>query len=313
MAAAMKPVSIIDGRIFTEAVEINAVWHCNISCQSCSHGSPEMPRDRCADPAKVTEDLRALSNWMRVEHVRVLGGEPLLHPDIVALLAAIRSAGITDTARVLTNGLRLHDQAPAFWDAVDEIHVSVYPNTARQIAARRELIERLAAESGTVLLFKYFDYFRVAFRPDDHDDELTQLIYDTCQIGNSWRCLTVENGTLYRCPQSAPATDRAAITRVSEGIGISGIRDVGELRAWIENPSPLPSCATCAGSAGLRHPHKMRRPVPEFSDRTDLIDHEYLGRLLADPDADNGCVREVAQAETTNAHVRGERREHWAG
>jgi organic radical activating enzyme len=299
MAAAVKPVSNVDGRIFTEAVEVNAVWHCNISCQSCSHGSPQMPRDRYANPAKVTEDLRALSNWMRVEHVRVLGGEPLLHPDIVSLIMAVRSAGITDRVRVLTNGLRLHDQAPAFWSALDEVHVSVYPNTARQIAAHRELTERLAAESGTTLLFKYFDHFRVSFRPDNHDDKLTQLIYDTCQIANNWRCLTLEDGMLYRCPQSALSTGNAAISRNPEGIDISGIRDVDELRAWIENLNPLPSCATCAGSAGLRHPHKMRRPVPEFSHRLDLLDHEYLARLLADPDADNGCVREEEPAETT--------------
>ncbi|MGZ4526223.1 MAG: radical SAM protein [Mycobacterium sp.] len=286
----MKPVSVVDGRIMTEAVEVNAVWHCNISCQSCSHGSPDMPRDRFADPAKVAHDLRALSAWMRVEHVRVLGGEPLLHPDVEGLLAAVRMAGITDTVRVLTNGLQLHRQTPAFWRAVDELHISVYPNTSRLIDTHRELTTRRAAQAGTRVVFKFFDHFRVSFRPDDNDDELTRLIYATCQIGNRWRCLTVEDGTLYRCPQSALLAHDSKAVRTSDGIRIDGLRHTSELHAWIARPTPLLSCSSCTGSAGIRHPHKMRRLAPEFSG-PDLVDREYLERLLADPDADNGCVR----------------------
>jgi len=281
----MKPVSVVDGRIMTEAVEVNAVWHCNISCQSCSHGSPDMPRNGFADPAKVARDLRALSAWMRVEHVRVLGGEPLLHPDVESLLAAVRSAGISDTVRVLTNGLQLHRQTPAFWRAVDELHISVYPNTSRLIDAHRELITRRAAQGRTRVVFKFFDHFRVSFRPDDDDNELTRLIYATCQIGNRWRCLTVEDGMLYRCPQSALLAHDFRSVRTSDGV-----RHSSELRAWIARRAPLLSCSSCTGSAGLRHPHKMRRLAPKFSG-PDLVDREYLERLLVDPDADNGCVR----------------------
>ena len=286
----MKPVSVVSGRILTEAVEVNAVWHCNISCQSCSHGSPDMQRDRFADPTKVAHDLRTLSAWMRVEHVRVLGGEPLLHPDIEGLLAAIRTAGITDTVRVLTNGLQLHRQTPAFWTAVDELHISVYPNTSRFIKTHREMISRRAAHAGTRVVFKFFDHFRVSFRPGDTDNELTRLIYTTCQIGNQWRCLTLEDGTLYRCPQSALLARDSKAVQTSDGIRIDGIRHASELYGWIARLTPLLSCSSCTGSAGLRHPHQMRRLIPELSG-PDLVDREYLERLLVDPDADNGCVR----------------------
>jgi hypothetical protein len=286
----MKPVSVVDGRILTEAVEINAAWHCNISCQSCSHGSPDMPRDRFADPAKLAHDLRTLSAWMHVEHVRVLGGEPLLHPEVEVLLAAVGTSGITDTVRVLTNGLQLHRQGPAFWRAVDELHISVYPNTSRFIDTHRELIRRHAAEAGTRVTYKSFDHFRRSFRPQDGDHELTRLIYATCQIGNRWRCLTVDDGMLYRCPQSALLAQDSETVRASDGIRIDGVRDTSELHAWIARPTPLLSCSSCTGSAGLRHPHRMRRLASEFSG-PDLVDQEYLERLLADPDADNGCVR----------------------
>lgn len=286
----MKPVSVVAGRILTEAVEVNAVWHCNISCQSCSHGSPDLPRDRFADPATVASDLRALSEWMRVEHVRVLGGEPLLHPDLVEVLVAIRGAGITNTVRVLTNGVGLHRQPAAFWRAVDELHVSVYPNTSQVVETHRELILRRAAEASARVTLKFFDHFRVSFRPPDGDNELTRLVYATCQIGNRWRCFTVEEGLLYRCPQSALLARDSETVRSGDAIRIEGIKQTAELLTWIMRPTPLLSCAACTGSAGLKHPHQMRRSAGEFAD-ADLVDRVFLAQLRADPDADNGCVR----------------------
>lgn len=286
----MKPVSLVAGRVYTEAVEINAVWHCNISCQSCSHGSPSLPRDRFADPATVTRDLHELSAWMRVEHVRVLGGEPLLHPEVEELLVAIRRTEITDTVRVLTNGLLLHCQTSAFWREVDELHISVYPNTTRAIESQREQISRRAEECGTRLTLKYFDHFRVSFRPPDDDEVLTGLIYATCQVGNRWRCLTVEDGTLYRCPQSAMLARDSEAVHVSDGLRIGGVRHATDLLAWIERPTPLLSCSECTGSAGLKHRHQMCRMVEEPA-TSDLVDRTFLTLLQADPDADNGCVR----------------------
>ncbi|MQB01926.1 MAG: radical SAM protein [Actinobacteria bacterium] len=79
------------GKLGTEAVEINAAWHCNISCSWCSHGSPELP-PRFADESVVGRDLRCLARWLRVDHVRVLGGEPLVHPRLPHLLQLVRES-----------------------------------------------------------------------------------------------------------------------------------------------------------------------------------------------------------------------------
>src|SRR5579859_7018604 len=127
-----KPIEIRDGYVFTEVIEINAAWHCNIHCQWCSHASPSFPK-QYADSASVVANLTTLSKFMQVDHVRVLGGEPLLHPQLNVLIEAIRGTGISDRVRLLTNGLTLHRVSPEFWRVVDEVHVSVYPNTARFI------------------------------------------------------------------------------------------------------------------------------------------------------------------------------------
>lgn len=280
------PVVLSEGRVRTEAVEINVARHCNISCRSCSHGSPSM-RPWFADPVRVEQDLASLAQWMRVDHVRVLGGEPLLHPQLIDVLQAIRRSGIGSRRRLITNGLQLALQAEHFWDEVEEVHVSVYPNTARHVAAARPAILRAAANSGTRLRFKHFGHFRLPFRrPDDHP-ELTQDVYATCQIANRWRCITVDEGWIHRCPQAMLAADGDAAAE--DGLTITEIDAAATLRSWLLRAEALRSCRGCAGSVGVRHPHRARiRTDAEVPDNA--LDLGFLARLRTDPNADNGCV-----------------------
>lgn len=278
-----KPVHMRDGRISTEAVEVNAVWHCNLSCQSCSHGSPSMP-EGYADLVRVEHDLRHLSQWMTVEHVRILGGEPLLHPDIVGLLKAVARSGIGRGRRLLTNGITLAQQSEEFWAEVEEVHVSVYPSTARHLARQRDTVVSAAQRSRTTLVFKNFDFFRVSLSTARHAPELTQLIYGTCQIANRWRCLTWTPGRLHRCPQSALLNNRVQTT--VDSLKIADIRSTEDIHEWLLQEQPLSSCSLCMGSVGRLHPHRAHSIDNDIGE----IDHAYLARLLDDPDSDNGCV-----------------------
>jgi len=283
---APKPVAMVDGRVRTEAVEVNVVRHCNVSCRSCSHASPSM-RPWFADPDLIERDLVALTPWMHVDHVRILGGEPLLHPQLPEILRAVRRSGLGERRRLLTNGLQLGDQPGEFWEEVEEVHVSVYPNTARHLHRARPAIVRAAEHSGTTLRFKHFDHFRVAFRqPDDHP-ELTQDIYETCQIANRWRCITVESGRLHRCPQSMLAPDAGAV--IEDGLAITEIDAAETVRSWLLRADALRSCQSCAGSVGLRRPHRARTRS-DVDVPADALDLAFLARLRVEGDADNGCV-----------------------
>jgi organic radical activating enzyme len=283
---APKPVAMVDGRVRTEAVEVNAVRHCNINCRSCSHGSPSM-RPSFADPGQVERDLTALTPWLDVEHVRVLGGEPLLHPQLPELLRAVRRSGLGERRRLLTNGLKLAEQPDEFWAEVEEVHVSVYPNTAQHVRRARLAIARAAERTGTTVRFKHFDHFRISFRrPEDHP-ELTQDIYETCQIGNRWRCLTIDSGGLHRCPQAMLTPDPAAVAK--DSLTIADIDSAEAVRAWLLRPEALRSCRSCAGSAGVCRPHRARVPG-DVDVLPESLDLAYLARLRVDGDADNGCV-----------------------
>ena len=284
---------VIDGRIQAEACEINVVHHCNLSCRSCSHLSPVSPR-LAVDPDAVHRDLAALAPHYRPKHVRLVGGEPLLHPALADVVAAVRRSGISDRIRMITNGVLLARMTPAVWDGIDELHVSLYPGHLVDEAGRRRWNAR-AAEHGVEMYWKRFDSFRESYsEAGTSDAALVRRIYESCQIAHVWHCHNVVDGHFYKCPQSYFVPE--LLGRGGDGLPISGRPTLGrDLLAFLEDPEPLRSCANCLGSVGRRLQHEQvpRRAFrgAQSAPTKDLLDGEFLERLeTRDRGASNGCV-----------------------
>ena len=95
-----------ENTIYTQILEINAVRHCNLSCRSCSHSSPIAEKENI-DPSVVGKDLRSLSRFLKCQVVRILGGEPLLHPSLKELLKEVKCSNISANICLVTNGILL--------------------------------------------------------------------------------------------------------------------------------------------------------------------------------------------------------------
>src|SRR5207245_5171665 len=100
------PYAMVDGCVLTDGLEVIVVAHCNLRCRGCAYLSPVMPVS-VVPPEQIDQDLSVLARHYHASEARVLGGESLLHPDLVRVLQAIRGAGVCDTVRVITNGLLL--------------------------------------------------------------------------------------------------------------------------------------------------------------------------------------------------------------
>lgn len=291
-----RPYVIEDGKIQAEACELNVCDHCNVNCRWCSHLSNRL-KVSFMEPSEVRRDLSALSEVYRVDHVRLVGGEPLLHPRLLELIEAIRQSGVTDTIRLVTNGVLLAKAPQALWSSVDEIHLSMYPSRTLTAEAVTELQDR-ARESGVELLVKHYDSFRMSYSDSGtQDSELIRAIYATCQVAHVWRCHTVDRGFFYRCPQSlfipkavpgvtwSVDSDRLPIR------GGDGFRE--ELLDFLQREEPLAACSKCLGSVGRIFPHTIggrgdSHPEPSEA----LLDPVHLRTLIEDPSAPHRCTRE---------------------
>jgi organic radical activating enzyme len=281
------PYAVADGRILTDGLEVIIAAHCNLRCRACAYLSPVMPAATVA-PAQIQRDLTVLARSYHASEARVLGGEPLLHPDLAAVLHAIRASGVSDTIRVITNGLLLARMPADFWNLADEISVSMYPG--RQLDEDAiATAARTAEKHGVRLRLKYFHYFRESYTElGTSDSRLVERIYQTCQMANVWRCNTVLNGHLYRCPQSVFIP--SVIHRLGPGDGLP-ITDspafTGRLLEFLESEEPPDACANCLGSVGRLFSHTQ---APRAAWRTqqqhhteELVDWEHLQTLEREP------------------------------
>ncbi|NGO41436.1 radical SAM protein [Streptomyces ureilyticus] len=277
-----------DHRIYNpRGCEVNAVLHCNFRCRSCSHLSPIMP-PWFADPQRVFLDLSRLARHYHCEFVKILGGEPLLHPRLPEIIHAARESSVAQRIVLCTNGSLLDSSASEVWSAVDEIEISVYPGKA---ISNDELdsYRRRARDHGTDLRVRLSPEFRESYSESGTDDgNLIDRIFRTCQIAHVWRCHTVHEGYFYRCPQSYFIHRLRHANPEDSGDGLK-IRDddfADDLRRHIDSAMGPAACRWCLGSVGRRFAHEQvsrRRWAELAKEPTEaLLDRQLLAELEDD-------------------------------
>ena len=65
-------------------LETHLCDHCNLNCKSCSHFCPLVTEPTFTDLEQYTKDIRVLSKKLAIRTIRLMGGEPLLHPQDIA-------------------------------------------------------------------------------------------------------------------------------------------------------------------------------------------------------------------------------------
>jgi molybdenum cofactor biosynthesis enzyme MoaA len=95
-------------------LEANLVDHCNLNCRRCSHFAP-LAEPHFVAPDDFERDMRRLSALFRnIRVIRLMGGEPLLHPEAERFLSIARTAFPLARIHLVTNGLLLDELREAF-------------------------------------------------------------------------------------------------------------------------------------------------------------------------------------------------------
>jgi hypothetical protein len=215
------------------------------------------------DPGALSSDLTALARSYHATVLKILGGEPLLHPNLLDVIMAARGSQAVDKIEIWTNGLLLPRMERRVWEAVDSVRISLYPGRSLKQHQLDRCID-LAHRNNVPLRYKRYQAFQESYSEQGTDDpSLVKRIYATCNEAHRWRCHTVANGWFFKCPQSYMIPKGMSLGQeatYSNGIQIDDSPEFrGRLLSYLTSSEPLPACRNCLGSAGKWFEHQQVR------------------------------------------------------
>ena len=244
------------GRIVTRSLEAHVVDHCNLTCAQCCSLSPHL-QPWFVDAEQLARDLELAARVLRPRVFKLVGGEPLLHPELVELVRVVRRSGIAPRISLTTNGLLLERTPDELWAELDAMTISLYPRPAlpqRAIAA----IEARATRFGVALNWKRQAEFVVMTRHERCEDPVTTgEIFAECWLRE--RCHMIRDGRFYMCTRPPHFQSYLPDADLSDdGIGLhDGPGLVERLRAYLLREQPLEACFHCHGGRAAMVPHRL--------------------------------------------------------
>lgn len=249
-----------EGIVTSVTVEYNLTDHCNLKCYACDHASPLLP-PRFARLEDFVSDFEALAGAFHSEELRLVGGEPLLHPDLALFLEEGRRIGVADSIVVYTNGVLLHEMPEAFWTLIDQLHVSAYPGVRRRLDD--EACAKMCRKHGVKLQIDHVErFYKCLLSRPIADERLVGAIFQACEAANV--CLTVQDGRFYKCSAAAIIKPWLALhevdfeNRASDGVALHANPNLrGDLKHYLDSRAPLAACTYCLGTSGSPRAHRQ--------------------------------------------------------
>lgn len=242
-----------------ETLEINITSHCNLSCRSCSHFAP-IAKKRNLDSNYLKDQLILLAENFRFEKIRLLGGEPLLYPDLPFLLKKVNQSKITKKIILVTNGISLPKMQDICWEYLDEIIISEYPNYILSEKEKYGLIDK-ADQFNIDMIFLECSSFRESYSEiGTNDQNLIQKIYHECKVTHEWKCYTLVDNYFFKCPLAyfIPINMKDKfVNDYIDGIKIHESSFIKkEISDYLNDTRPLKSCQFCLGTSGKEFPYE---------------------------------------------------------
>lgn len=226
--------------------ETHITDHCNLNCKGCGHFSNLSPKHFETLEA-FERDMGAMARLFEVEQIFLLGGEPLLHPDVHEFVRTARRLFPRTRLYLMTNGLLVTRMGDTFWDAMRDTHTILlcdqYP-----IDVSMDEIDQLGAAHGVVVEWTNprGEFFKIPI-----DVEATQDGADSFKRCNGVNnCPILRNGRLHPCAYIAYSdvlAQRFELTGIDatgdDSVAIN--EDTDALEAMRFMLQPVPWCSHC--------------------------------------------------------------------
>jgi hypothetical protein len=111
----------IDEALYISVLDVHVVDHCNLRCKACAHFSNCVENDTVYSPEFLYRNLKHLQTLVPdIRRICILGGEPLLHPNLDEIIVATRDMFPYADLLLITNGLLLENVSPGFHAVIND-------------------------------------------------------------------------------------------------------------------------------------------------------------------------------------------------
>ncbi len=210
---------------------------------------------------------------VRPQFLKIVGGEPLLHPQLEELLVTAHELQVGARIQLTTNGILLRQLTPRSWDSIQMLSVSLYPEPALP----KDLIRYVAKEAARrniEVSWKMQDKFTCLDRTTLATHEEATGTFAGCWIRH--RCNSIKNGRFYSCtrPQYIQKFAADGPLFAEDGVPVH-VEDAAALAARIREhlvqTEPLHSCFLCNGGQAPLDTHRQLSPQSIRTKREQLV------------------------------------------
>jgi hypothetical protein len=275
-------------------LETHLVDHCNLNCKGCSHFS-SLSEKKFIDFISFQRDLQRLGELFDdISTIRLMGGEPLLHPDVNKFLDCARSIFPNSRICLVTNGMLLGRQPESFWEAIRRndilIQVTRYPINLDVEAIK---IEAEKFQSTLVISELITSFNKFINASGDSDPAIS---FNECQA--LYRCPNLRDGKIYVCSFASLVhifnnffKKKIPVTR-TDCINIHDNINGGDIIDFLNRPIPM--CKWCLHDRPLFKWGISKKEIGEWSgDNPSMIAHFF--KTICDKSI-NSLKRTVADA-----------------
>lgn len=226
------------------AFEVIIVEHCNMRCKYCMHFSP-LANTVFLDLKEYQKDMTRVSELCRgdCKEIVLVGGEPLLHPDIAIFISEARRLFRTAVIKIITNGILLPKMDENFWNVCKQcnvvIKVSRYP-----INFPYDQIKEF--NHGVHIEFK--NKYEMNYLPLDLDGKNDSVRnFASCISADKDHCL--KHGRMYTCCVAANVEhfntffEKTLLSDENDSINIYEADSIESIISFLQQP--IPFCRYC--------------------------------------------------------------------
>lgn len=222
--------------------EFHVADNCNLNCKGCTHFSPLYNSLGASFDERISDLKEIRRIFSDVFRLDILGGEPLLNPDLVRYINEIRRMFPKSFLNIYSNGILIPRLNLAELEEIAKNNVvfsiSEYEPTHRMI----DIITEKLDEAGIGYKIVPYDKKQVFNRPisTSKDSKYPQLCI-------SKGCVTIANGSIAKCPTLMYVQKfNEVFGEKLPTTGILRLKDCSDAAETIKKlKKPVPLCKHC--------------------------------------------------------------------